>query len=251
MVAYVEAIGGTVRPGVRLKVDLGQTIDVGHSADEALGVDPALRARHFRCRLDTDGLLVEQLGEAISWVNGTRLGRALCKTGDWIQAGTTMFRVMLYAPYSAEALESPLEMLICSLVGEAEYLYAMFDIADCGNIDDFLPQWRENALLLTESPQVYLCSMRTMAEGIRPLVQSGLGERYGIWIRHEGQNLTTHTMRYLNSKRWIPFYQPSVLLAFRKGLQQCTWARFLGPIAWIGIRVEGQIVKIGRNPHAP
>jgi hypothetical protein len=237
--AFVEAMGGMVPAGVRLKVGQGETLDIGHSTGTVLQSDPALHSRHFRVRMAPDGLLVEQIGQAMSWVNGTPLGRTLCKTGDWIQAGTTMFRVMLYSPYSSDALESPIEALICSLVGEVDGLHVMFDLADCGGIDGFLPQWRDHAIELAKSPEggvVYLCSLRAMPEGVRPFVQSGLGERYGIWIKENGPGLAKHLLRYLNGRKWFPFYQPYVLSAFWEGGLEKMRRRFLGPMNWIGVR---------------
>jgi hypothetical protein len=118
----------------------------------------------------------------------------------------------------------------------------MFDLSDCGGIDGFLPQWRNHSIELVQSPEggpVYLCSLRAMAQGVRPLVESGLGERYGIWIRQENPGLGPHLLRYLKGKRWFPFYQPAALASLWKKCPDKARVKFLGPMRWIAIVDSG------------
>jgi hypothetical protein len=208
--------------------------------ESKLKADPAMGARHFRCRIDAGWLLVEALGDPRPdvWVNGRRISRVRCKTGDWIQTGTTMFCVTLLPAVSPEVIDNPVEASVRLLVSEVDRLYVLFDLADCGGIDGFLPQWRKHATEMAKSPDggvVYLCSIRGMPEAIRPLLESGLGERYGIWIRQDRPGLAPHLLRYMNGRRWFPLYQPSVLTPFWEGLPEVLRTRFLGPMGWIGV----------------
>ena len=243
---FLEVVGGTAPAGVRLKVEHGGALDVGRS----VAADPQMSERHFQCRLNTDGLLIESLGESSSWVNGKRLGRSICRTGDWIFAGTTMFRVMLYSPYSTEALDSPVDTLVRTLVAEADHLHVMFDLADCGGIDGFVPDWRDHSIELAQSPTggvVYLLSLRAMEQAIKPLVESGLGERYGIWIRQEQTGLGPHLLRYMKGKRWFPYYQPAVLRAFWEGCPEGARRKFLGPVRWMGVVGKAEVLRLASS----
>jgi len=245
---FLEVIAGSAPAGLRFKVEQGAALDVGRS----LAADPVLSERHFKCRLNADGLLVEMLGESKSWVNGKPLGRSLCHTGDWIFAGTTMFRVMVYAEFSSTALESPVDSLVRTLVAEADHLHVMFDLADCGGIDGFIPDWRDHSIELAVSPTggvVYLFSLRAMEQAIRPLVESGLGERYGIWIRQEGPGLGPHLVRYLKGKRWFPFYEPAVLQAFWEGCPEGARRKFLGPVRWMASIASNRMSLLSSDRH--
>jgi hypothetical protein len=232
---FLEVVAGSAPAGLRFEIAQGASLDIGR---RALAADPVLSDRHFRCRMNSDGLLVESLGESPSWVNGKRLGRSICHTGDWIMAGTTTFRVMVYAPFATAALDSPVEILVRTLTAELDHLHVLFDLADCGGLDGFLPDWREHSIELTPSPSgglVILCSLRAMGHAVRPFVESGLGERYGIWIRQEEPGLGPHLLRYLKGKRWFPFYQPHVLSAFWESCPAEVRGRFLGPVRWMGV----------------
>jgi hypothetical protein len=77
-----------------------------------------------------------------------------------------------------------------------------------------------------------------MAHAIRPLVESGLGERYGIWIRQEEPGFGPHLLRYLSAKRWFPFHQPAVLQAFWEACPEKSRRAFLGPVRWMAVVEE-------------
>ena len=254
MTGFLEVVGGAAPAGLRLQVNQGAALDVGRSAHAGLAADAVLAPRHFNCAMNSDGLLVSAVDRAESFLNGKRLGRALVKSGDWIQAGSTMFRVMIYRPYSSAVLDSPVETLVRTLLAEVDHLHAMFDVIDCGGIDRFLPQWRNHSIELAQSPEgnvIYLCSLRAMGEGIRPLLESGLGERYGIWICQDQPGLAKHLLRYLKRKRWFPFYQPAVILPFWESCPARSRQAFLGPASWIGViepSAENQLRRLSSEP---
>ncbi len=247
--AIVEIPWGPHR-GTRAVLAPGKVLRIGrHGDDLELPKDARVSRTHLELEWDGKRCLVRDRGSVTGTeINGTKIGEAEARSGDWIRVGDTLISVhfegftrRLPRPKIAGRPGTSLtrarkKSVLDGLASETEHLYAILDPTRSPRILGLLREAVEYSRSLYEGDEgdalweaapyiVDLPDKRSRL--VKALVTEGLVRRWGIFIvsKRPFKDVRRHFRRFLMvqdetaERMYFRYYDPVVLRAF---LPTCT-----------------------------
>lgn len=229
----------------------GQVLQVGRSEKMGLCLphDSRMSDAHFELTWDGEVCRLRDLKSTGTLLGGHPIEEGLAAHGDWIRAGSTDFTMHFEEFTRQDTLDdSAGKQEAFKLLSSQQALYAVLDAARSHRVLELLQESVEEHRSLYEGPQgaaleevaPYLVPLPPNSRLLKPLVQEGWGESWGIYLTCPLSPLETrrHLRKFLmaeaegiDGRLYFRFYDPRVLKGFLPTCSADQRREFFGPIS--------------------